>query len=109
MNDTICHNVCLLHFMPQESIDEEEDEVWCHGHDGEIRGPELLFVALDCLIENIPELELPVAVNVIEEIPRQKHSNTQPAAYYEDKVVLVLERVSLFSRHDGDHNDSRLN
>ena len=33
--------------MTDESIDEEEDEVWSHGHDGEVGGPELLFAALD--------------------------------------------------------------
>ena len=43
--------------MSDESIDEEEGEVWSHGHDREVRGPELLFAALHGeSLRNMPEL-----------------------------------------------------
>ena len=80
----------ILQFVSNESVDKKESEVWRHGDDGEIGGPELLFVTLYRVVEEISELVLPIAVNIVENIPGEKHPNTQPATDKKHEVVSVL-------------------
>ena len=52
-----------------------------------------MLVTLHCLIQEVSELVLPIAVHIIENIPWQKHPNTQPATNKKHEVVFVLGRL----------------
>ena len=54
-----------------------------------------MFVTLYCVIEEVSELVLPIAVHIVENIPWEKHPDTQPATNKKDEVVFVPGRLSL--------------
>ena len=51
-----------------------------------------MFLTLYCVIQEVSELVLPIAVNIVENIPWQKHPNSQPATNKKHEVVFVLAR-----------------
>ena len=57
-----------------------------------------MFVTLHCVIQEVSELVLPIAVHIVENVPWEKHAHTQPATNKKHEVVFVLGRLSLPSR-----------
>ena len=66
--------------MSDESIYSEEKEIWGHGDNGEVWCPELLLLTCHVSMIQVSEFVFPVAINIVEKVPRQQHSNSKPTA-----------------------------
>ena len=75
--------------MTNQGVDEEKCKIWGHRDQSKVGAPELLLLALYCIIGDVSELVHPVTVHLGEEVPRQQHSDPQPAADDVDQLVLV--------------------